>query len=137
MLGVLFNYSSCEKKKLHSFTYSAVRSCQLSHRKELYYFRPDFSVTKVEYYSSGANWIGLLPTQHPQYASLLIPPFQIMHLARFTLTSMSKQIQSQFQAQLTSLLAYTATSPSTSHLVMIFYSTTVLVRDTLVHTPHK
>jgi len=95
MLGVLFNYSSCEKKKLHSFTYSAVRSCQLSHRKELYYFRPDFSVTKVEYYSSGANWIGLLPTQHPQYTSLLIPPFEVMHFARFTLTSKPTQILAQ------------------------------------------
>ena len=105
--------------------------------RELCYFRPVFSVTKVEHYSSGSNWIGLLPTQHPQYASLLIPPFQIMHLARFTLTSMSTQIQSQFRAEFTSLLAYTATSPSTCRLGMIFYSTTVLVRATLVHTPHK
>ena len=105
--------------------------------RELCYFRPVFSVTKVEYYSFGSNSKGLLPTQHPQYNSLLIPPFQDMHLARFTLTSMSTQIQSQFRAEFTSLLAYTATSPSTCRLGMIFYSTTVLVRATLVHTPHK
>jgi hypothetical protein len=139
MLGVPFNHSYCKKRNcIHLYTcIQQFRRVHLSHRKGIMLFSPCFSVTKVEYYSSGSNWIGLLPTQNPQYTSLLIPPFEVMNLSRFTLTSMSTQIQAQFRAELTSLLAYTATSLSTCHLGMIFYSTTVLLRATLVNIPQK